>query len=188
MPYYKFIPIILLFNLSAYCQKQTIMQWTSNKQLKWADYLGKPVVNSPFDAITVAGDTVFYHLSNVNGRLKLIFTGYSLIDKKKSWVKYDKRSEPLLKHEQLHFDIAEFYFRQLMKTLNNRHFTANFHEVVNIIIKQDNKERAIMDAVYDFQTQHSANLIMQDRWENYIHDLLKNDYSIEEAMQKEPKL
>ncbi len=43
-----------------------------------------------------------------------------------------------------------------------------------------------MENKYDDEAEHSLNKLMQSEWEIYVDDLLNNNYTLDEAIQKEP--
>ena len=96
--------------------------------------------------------------------------------KKESWIKI--KSQDLLNHEQLHFDICEIYSRRIKSifykldkaNLQNKEkvdsiFDANFE----LLIGTQNK--------YDKETSHSLNQLKQKRWTDSINlELKKTKY------------
>lgn len=43
-----------------------------------------------------------------------------------------------------------------------------------------------MEELYDDETNHSQNKLMQARWELYVDDILSKDYDLSEALAKQP--
>lgn len=82
------------------------------------------------------------------------------------------RSEKILQHEQLHFDITELYARKINATLNKNIYDItnykNAHKIYSNFIDQWNKEQDR----YDAETDHSRNLIKQQEWEIKIKEQL----------------
>jgi predicted secreted Zn-dependent protease len=93
--------------------------------------------------------------------------------KDKSWSIPASQSSALLQHEQIHFNIAEHIARRLSAKLNSFHFTANYKNQINEIVRTNSNERDSLQNEYDLQTQHGKNIVMQTKWANHVQKLLK---------------
>lgn len=84
----------------------------------------------------------------------------------KSWVIQRDITPELLKHENLHFDIAEVYVRKLRKAMREISFESNeFHEYSHSIQNQILLEFRMAQLLYDAETNHSHNREEQKKWE-----------------------
>jgi len=90
----------------------------------------------------------------------------------RSWIRPSKKTDALLRHEQLHFNISELFMRKVLKELSNTRFSVNFEKEIKSIVQKEKREREAMQSLYDNETQHSHNSIQQRKWEEYINMLL----------------
>lgn len=93
-----------------------------------------------------------------------------------SWVLQEGRTDYVLKHEQIHFDITEIYARMLRKALTDANVTSNnYSKALSIFndIKMKWEER---QEYYDYQTKNGTKLETQEKWEAIIEiELAKFD-------------
>lgn len=89
-----------------------------------------------------------------------------------SWSK-NKESDRLLRHEQLHFDITE-YFRRLYykRVAEARYSPANINVLMRNIYQNIIYESQVMQEDYDVQTNHSLDADQQAAWQQKVADLL----------------
>lgn len=144
--------------------------WNSVQKLVWQNFNGKPNPLSKFSATTVSGITMgFYSKKD---------TLYVMIKaeffKTESWVKSELRSEELLIHEQLHFDITELYARKLRKELSLANIKKSIaSEKINLIKSNNNIELNKCQELYDLETNHRLNHKKQSDWIVKIHSEMK---------------
>jgi predicted secreted Zn-dependent protease len=89
-------------------------------------------------------------------------------NRNKSWTK-EKKSDYLLEHEQLHFDITELFVRKLRKQLNdlgNNCKRLNSH--IEHYYKENYKEFVAYQNAYDNETKHSLDTEKQKLWKEKI--------------------
>lgn len=91
-----------------------VLAWSASRPLMLADFRGRPAPGQPHAALTS---------SNINSGISCqgnVFTGTARasFDPATSWVRDPAHLTPaLLRHEQLHFDIAEVHARRLRQQL-----------------------------------------------------------------------
>ncbi len=92
-----------------------------------------------------------------------------------SWIRPVNRTDNnLLIHEQLHFDMVEWYARQLRKAISEENFSIN-----NYKKKAKNLHRRMMGKLqtkqseYDLETRGGNDMIMQNRWSKQIIEGIK---------------
>ncbi|MDJ0365166.1 DUF922 domain-containing protein [Hymenobacter sp. H14-R3] len=116
--YWKTLALVLLAAAPAAAQQVALpegsFRWSASRPLTMADFKGRPRPTESHAALTSA---------NINTGAKCssnIFAGtaQASFSPSRSWVRDPARMTPaLLRHEQLHFDIAEVYARQLRQQL-----------------------------------------------------------------------
>ena len=181
--------IVFLFSLvclSTEAQDAAKKKWDIASSLQWSDFEGQIDQSSKFQANTHSGISYNWR-SYVDSTIKITFTTESFMDKSQSWTIPDKQTPQLLKHEQVHFDISEFFSRKLLQEFNSYKYTIAYKTEIDEIYQKIMQARKAMEDEYDNQTNHSINKIKQVIWENYIFTLLNENYSYNEALEKEPK-
>lgn len=183
---------LILFLLLTCLLKQGFAQddvkiiWHQDSLLKWSDFKGPIDESSNFSAVTYI--SVDYHVKwrAMNNKYTLSFTTEAYLTPSRSWTKVEKQTPKLLRHEQTHFDIAAFFSRILLIALKNHEYTASHKLETEQINKSIQQKKTEMQELYDKQTDHSKNEVMQAKWELYIARLLKEHSSLQDAIDNEP--
>lgn len=164
--------VIIAFICSAttqiFAQQNTIL-WNERQPLQWEDFTGQVNDSSPFDAESFAEVKYNYKF---NSPTDFYFDVFANFNKNISWCKKEYQSEALLKHEQLHFDIAGLYAQKLKQAFENYQYSKNFKEEIIDIFNRKKLEYHLMQTKYDDETNHSLNRERQQEWEKFIHDEL----------------
>lgn len=151
-------------------QSDTIL-WTSTRKLTWDDFKGKPNEKSEYKAIT----SVVIDYKNELSQSEINYEVACFFCKNIAWSK--TKSVELLKHEQLHFDIAELVTRKIRRDMI-KYVSTNLTETEKFVNKVNNKyfhqELDSINQKYDLETNHSINKTKQKEWELKIAQELKN--------------
>ena len=162
------LPYLLLSLLQAK-EPATLIEWTSDKKLTWADFRGTPDAGSTNAALTSSSITIEFGYSNrgMNYGIKCRFNTAS------SWGRI--KNEHILAHEQGHFDLAELHARKLNKALKAYVFNSKtVSRDVNAIYDTIMKEHHQVQQEYDEATDHSRKVAAQKVWEEKIAAELKS--------------
>jgi len=188
----QFIRLALLLLLvsitgGAIAQDEYKLAWHKDSLLKWNDFKGPVDATSKFHAFTLA--QIFFKSTWTlkNNKYTFTFTGGSYLNTDKSWSVKAKQTPELLRHEQVHFDIAEIFSRMYLQTLNSAEYTATFKTTIDQITEDILRNMKVMQDLYDEQTDHSKEKKMQARWEIYIANLLKESGPIDPAWLNGPQ-
>lgn len=168
----KFLVILsaLSFIFFTKTSAQETILWSKNK-LSWSDFKAAPDDSNPFYALTHTGIAYRY---NANADSLHLETNTNF-KPQQSWVK--KPSEPLLAHEQLHFDIAEYYRRVFLDRLNKTPITiANAKQIIPEVYERTLTELRKEQTAYDEETNHSINKEAQEKWREKYQRLLIESY------------
>lgn len=178
---------ILFFTLSSYMLKHSITQyykfsttesvtadrilWSSSTKLKWEDFRGVPDPLSKYRAMTFSKIDLKHELFNDRIVLEMSSSFNCLL----SWSK-NMKSNNLLEHEQLHFDITELAARKIRKECS-QHISYNLSVSSNFIQVTydyyDGHYRDSINAKYDMETGHGIITSKQKEWEINIAKELK---------------
>jgi len=170
----KFMRIVFLLSFftlisfSAFSQKNKTeghIKWRDEYKLTWNDFQAKPRKSHFASALS---DITFSVSIKSEGNKLVVFIEPSF-NPKGSWVKKDDKSEYLLKHEQLHFDIYEVNARKFRKELQSKNLTsANAQSIVNKLIKKYSALNVKIQERYDKETDHSIKTEKQESWNKKI--------------------
>jgi len=159
-----------------------LIHWSEHSRLTWHDFYDTSLVHSDRAALTSAGIRISYAQKTAT---EVAVTVYSGMDPTKSWVDRDKKCDYILKHEQYHFNITEYWCRRLKKDIAAAHLTTgNLKDRMAAVRKQDFAQLMEMQNNYDRETKHSQIHSEQHRWEKYVDGLMASvaDYSPETFM------
>lgn len=151
-----------------------MMFWREDLKLSWEHFNGEPQMESPYEAMTASGIEYAYQVNNRNGELTFTFKVRAYFNPTTSWVKPSSRTDELLAHEQVHFDISELHARILTKKLENTGFTENYKEEIDSIYQSVINRRSKMQELYDKETDHSRDLGQQKKWMARVESQLDN--------------
>lgn len=164
------ITVILLTSVhfKAYTQGNFI-RWNKALKIAWSDFKGKAEVSSPFATMSAVGIYYKYNSTSIGKTYKIRFTIYAGFDRTKSWSKSGSRTAAILKHEQLHFDIAELVSRAFKKEAEQTVYSKNYKNEISRIFSRYTNYLQKLQRKYDVQTMHSNNNSKQKDWEQLIH-------------------
>lgn len=148
--------------------------WHENNQLSWDDFLASEKEKYTYDAESWTGFNYSYSGEYDETSIRLTVSVVTTFNRDKSWVKKEKKSDKLLRHEQLHFDITELVSRQIRKEIMEYRFSENFRKEINQIHNKYEKIRAELQNEYDRDTDHSNIEDKQAKWEKDIAKKLES--------------
>jgi hypothetical protein len=156
----------------------TFKCWDEVDSLGFSDYLGHPEVyqtelgNAKALTFIIFDYRVYFDKEVGEYNMELCVVQ----DKMRSWL--IEKDSSLLRHEQLHFDIAELYGRKVQKLFNGRGEDADIHYIVEQI-ENTIDQLELVQQNYDRETGHGVNSHKQSEWFNNIKsDLDKFDIDI----------
>lgn len=161
------LPLFLFISIHSYGQVSSCdtIYWTEKVKLTWTDFKAQPDTSVSFGAISYPATG--YKSKLRNDTLKIwTYCGFLTC---KSWTKFNGKN--LLKHEQTHFDIAEYcrrlFIQRLLALSSNRQ---NAMTSIDRIYKTSVNFRRALDKEYDKETDLSRNELLQDKWTKDIQD------------------
>lgn len=154
-----FSSIVILLAAAGFVKAPSPIDWSASRKLTWADFKGSPPPRAANAALT--NSSIGFDMGyGSNGFTYAISCRF---DPEKSWGRV--KTDPILKHEQAHFDITEIHARKLYQAFKNYTFNEKTVEAdVNRIYDQILKEHQDMQHLYDAETEHSINTREQSRW------------------------
>ncbi len=164
--------ILILLSIILKIPGKNIIKWSINTKLEWNDFKETIKGNKPI-ALTVSGIEFKQKTENDTAIYLQI---YAAFDKDRS-AKVENKHELdyyRLKHEQIHFDITEWYTRILRKALTDtilsteNDFLKIYHEIFRNLKKMQKR--------YDSATDFANDSAQQYKWNDYVAEKL-NEYS-----------
>jgi len=151
-----------------------VLNW-KERQLSWQDY---KIVDMGLNEHSANTKTRIKVNCNTKGDY-LECSINSLFERSKSWVVKDSKSEYLLNHEQRHFDITEYYSRNLRQRLINHKFNSfNSLELeLKIMYNSCDYSKDSLQDLYDYETSHSLISNSQEYWNAKIDSMLDSKKS-----------
>lgn len=143
--------------------------WHPQHRLTWNDFRGRPNRGGNTVALTSSGLGIVYRSQRSGPPIidvQCVFYGDN------SWVKDDGRTDYILQHEQLHFDITELFARELRRRINQLPEKQRTWQNVQRLYTTVNRECDAMQIRYDGQTHHSTDENSQFAWFNWVNDNL----------------
>lgn len=146
----------------------SLIYW-DDRALTWDDFKGKAPKNTEFIALTHSAIRMVYGGEGTT----LSFVVETVFYPKSSWKKKGA-TDHVLKHEQGHFDITEYYSRLLRKDLAALIFKKeeNIGKDVEKLFRKHHKGAEDMQDEYDKDTNHSIDVEAQTEWDVKIQQLL----------------
>lgn len=158
-----FFTSFAVFSQQAVPREDSIL-WDKSIRLKWSDFMSRP---DTFSERTAGCAASIYVRGFIDNGLPDFIVTNSFI-KNDAWTK-DTASVNLLKHEQLHFDIAEMYARKIRKAIDSlRRNKVKDIEPYSEEIQKLLKMRKETDSLYDQQTAHGLYGNEQSVWNQKI--------------------
>jgi hypothetical protein len=174
-------------NAAVFSQANVVVEWTtrtnlpeketiyysSDTKLKWENFEGAPIDMGIVAAITFSGFGYQAEMKTVDGKSILKIKVYCYFNKKKSWVKPGKKTDEILQHEQLHFDISYLSACKFVEKIKKSDFpNGNIKAVLPELYNESVKSMDILQDEYDSQTQNGRNKVNQAAWIKQLSDWL----------------
>jgi hypothetical protein len=155
---------------------QRLLCWQAGRKLRWADFQAPANVLPPEDplfatsAASCAPVLQVIGTKDETGRNNFFVT--AALDRSRSWVRDPAatRSERVLAHEQVHFDICELIARRLRQHITQEYQAGG--DVFAPVFRQELQglldEQASLNARYDHETAHGLLPMPQQQWQQQL--------------------
>ncbi len=168
-----YILLIFLLNCTFLFSQDNIIKWTEDRPLTWNDFKIINKNNHWAGAISHCG----LQRSSVIEGDTLIFKLEPYFNKYKSWVKTAHKNDIVLQHEQIHFDLTEFYARKIRReilqiSLSKEDYLSTIDSLYNTYVNELN----LINKQYDDETYFGNIDEVQSIWRERINkELLELD-------------
>jgi hypothetical protein len=166
----KRVKLSISYDVNAFPPNSDTLVYTGNsRHLDWSTFSGA----FPAGAVAVANSAVGFkfgaRISIDDEAVTLDIKIAAYFVKHQSWVDHNRKTDHILRHEQLHFDLARVgaeLFRK--KLLAVKLAEDNFGDHLNRAYREAWNEYLALQEQYDAETDHSINKKEQARWEEKI--------------------
>lgn len=183
---------IIILLPTAFVQDANEKLWDASSPLTWNDYKRPDkdkILNVQSSAVTSNAIPFRYRRLGIDSNTYVFeFEVKNVMYRNASWVNPEYKNSAMLAHEQLHFDISEYFARQLLRTFQSATYSHDFKNEVQDIKNRNVGQVNTMQKLYDEQTIHSQRVSIQLKWNIYVQSLLQSNESIENALKRLPKL
>jgi predicted secreted Zn-dependent protease len=141
--------------------------------LIWADFMATTKATDAWSAVTNTNTEYSARIQKTKENIKAKYTFKFYFNKKLSNKKPNTTSEYILRHEQIHFDIAWYHYQLFLKQIRATPFTAQNYssEIKKMFTDYLATTKAMQDA-YDEETNHSIDQEKQKEWDAKVVALL----------------
>jgi hypothetical protein len=149
-------------------EESEVLEWDSVYRLKRSDFRSPINGNEEFDAGSKTGIWSFHRYEGD----RIVIVVHALFNRENSYFKSDSLNEELLNHEQMHFNITEYYARQVRKAV---FYWPGPGDIESFTYHCQDSLIPLMDSVnhlYDLETNHGLNKLIQLKWSRKIDSLL----------------
>ncbi len=149
-----------------------VLEWDENRPLTWSDFETRKE-KSHISALTASGIEYYYDCRSgvMTVDIKAIFIP------KQSWVRSDSKTDYILAHEQLHFDITELYARKFRREFEESGIDCSNVKALEKLSDQILAEWRREQNRYDKESLHSNDEEKQAYWNTKVNrhlELSKN--------------
>ena len=150
----------------------SMIVWNESRKLTWQDFQMPPPANRNADSKTTA--EIWHEDRWLCPSTKLHTTIVAVFNRDESWAIDEVKSDDrLLRHEKLHFDLAEVYARILRKKLSAFKIPCRYEKSViqaqiKVIADNNIKDLQVEQDRYDVETKHGLNEKAQTEWERQV--------------------
>jgi Bacterial protein of unknown function (DUF922) len=141
--------------------------------LIWSDFKAITSANSAWSAVTNTNTEYGARILKTKESVKVKYTFKFYFNRKLSNKKPTVNSEYILRHEQIHFDIAWYHYQLFLKEIRATEFTIqNYNTICRQKFKAYLANTKVMQDEYDEQTNHSIDEAKQKDWDDKVVGLL----------------
>lgn len=144
---------------------KNLILFDRSRKLTIKDFKGRPDHGSHGVGATYSGISMEMQGASKNGIVTVNVTLAVYFDQTKSWMKPEGKTERVLAHEQIHFDLTAIKACDLAKAMEQEKFTAdNVQQKIRDLQEYHTKELGKLQQAYDKETKHGTITEQQAEW------------------------
>ena len=182
--------LVLLFLIVSFSVKSQhtdlagldVIIWHEDYTLQWTDFTSTSSKNEKYICEAESHIMIIGYPQTIDDKISMNLMNVFVPNNSR---KTGEVSNHLLEHEQIHFNISEYYTRLIRYYLkiNNFETRVEAQAFVDICLNmKDNSQK-----LYDLETEHGSNVKMQNKWKLEIRQKIealdeyyKSNYTLEE--------
>jgi hypothetical protein len=184
---YRFLVLVLICELvcaKSFAQKlsikikenttyNAIQKKYDSTKLVWTDFKALIPEAETNAAVTVINTNYTTRISKTPKEIKVVYSIKFYFNRASSSKKKSITSAEVLRHEQIHFDIAWYYYQLFLKEIHTTEFTLeNYKTIFEQKFKTYLANAKDFQALYDDETAHSTIAEKQLEWETKVAEML----------------
>jgi hypothetical protein len=167
------IPAQITVSISDQAKDKNLILFSKIRKLTIKDFKGKPDNYSHGVGATYSGISMEMQGFSKNGAVTVNVTLTVYFDKTKSWMKSEGKTERVLAHEQIHFDLTAIKACDLAKAIEQGKFTSdNVQQKIRDLQEYHTKELSKLQQAYDKETKHGTIVEKQAEWSAKVAEQL----------------
>jgi hypothetical protein len=152
---------------------KNLILFDRSRKLTIKDFKGRPDRDSHGVGATYSGISMEMQGISKNGIVTVNVTLTVYFDQTKSWMKPEGKTERVLAHEQIHFDLTAVKACDLAKAIEQGKFTAgNVQQKIRDLQEYHTKELGKLQQAYDKESKHGTIVEKQAEWSVKVADQL----------------
>lgn len=152
---------------------KNLILFDRSRKLTIKDFKGRPDRDSHGVGATYSGISMEMQGISKNGTVTVNVTLTVYFDQTKSWMKPEGKTERVLAHEQIHFDLTAIKACDLAKAIEQGKFTAdNVQQKIRDLQEYHTKELGKLQQAYDKESKHGTIVEKQAEWSAKVADQL----------------
>ena len=160
-------------SIANHAMDKNLILFDRNRKLTIKDFKGRPDNYSHGVGATYSGISLEMQGQNKNGAVTVNVTLTVYFDQTKSWMKPEGKTERVLAHEQIHFDLTAIKACDLAKAIEQGKFTAdNIQQKIRDLQQHHTQELSKLQQAYDKETKHGIILEKQAEWSAKVAERL----------------
>lgn len=181
-----FLLFVLAGSAQVKVENDSIIIWNKDRKITWDDFLSEKKINfHKYDnryeehADAAIAVSIQIYPKEVNCWDIDYMEVVAQMNKTKSWTK--SKTDVVLNHEQIHFDIAELYARKIRKSITKfieENEECDLQGIADIYYRLIDEHQK-MQFLYDEETKHSINFEKQKEWDKKIARQLEENKDYE---------
>ena len=159
--------------IAGQAKDKNLILFDRNRKLTIKDFKGRPDRDSHGVGATYSGISMEMQGISKNGAVTVNVTLTVYFDQTKSWMKPEGKTERVLAHEQIHFDLTAIKACDLAKAIEQGKFTAdNVQQKIRDLQEYHTKELGKLQQAYDKETKHGTIAEQQAEWSAKVAEQL----------------
>lgn len=163
----------VMVHIADQAKDKNLILFDRNRKLTIKDFKGWPDVYSHGVGATYSGISMELEGVNKNGAVTVNVTLTIYFDQAKSWMKSEGKTERVLAHEQIHFDLTAIKACDLAKAIEQGKYTANnVQQKIRDLQEYHTRELSKLQQAYDKETKHGTIADKQIEWSARVAEQL----------------